>query len=57
MAINLFFASLLGTWVGLPVISPTWALVGGIILGWPASWAFARHIAALMDQAEARRGN
>lgn len=53
MAVNVFFASLIGTWVGLPVLSTTWSIVIGCIIGVPATYAFARHIRTLMDKAEA----
>ncbi len=51
MATNVFFASLIGTWVGLPVISTVWSIGIGAIIGVPATWAFARHIRHLMDGA------
>ncbi|WP_138422335.1 NnrT protein [Maritimibacter alexandrii] len=51
-AVNLFFLSLLGSWVGLPVLSPYWSVLGGAVLGLPAARAFARHIERLIDQAE-----
>ncbi|WP_099826986.1 NnrT protein [Oceaniglobus indicus] len=50
--INLFMAGLFAPLVGLPTLSPMWALVGGIILGVPATWLFARHIRNLMDRAD-----
>lgn len=50
MAVNVFFASLIGTWVGLPVIPTGWAVVLGAIIGGPATWAFARHIRTLIDK-------
>lgn len=53
MAVNVFFASLIGTWVGLPVLSTGWSIVIGCIIGVPATYAFARHIRTLMDKAEA----
>lgn len=52
MAVNVFFASLIGTWVGLPVISTNWSIVIGAIIGVPATWAFARHIRNLMDRSQ-----
>lgn len=54
VAVNLFFASLIFSWVGLPVLAPTQAVAGGLILGIPATWAFARHIRRLMAEAEER---
>jgi hypothetical protein len=50
MATNVFFASLIGTWVGLPVLSTGWSIGIGAIIGVPATWAFARHIRNLMDR-------
>ncbi|MCV2892800.1 NnrT protein [Lentibacter sp. XHP0401] len=52
MATNVFFASLIGTWVGLPVVSTGWSIVFGAIIGVPATWAFARHIRTLMDRSQ-----
>ncbi|EKE44843.1 hypothetical protein OCGS_1076 [Oceaniovalibus guishaninsula JLT2003] len=52
MAVNLFFASLMGQAIGLPVIPPVWAVAGGAVLGVPATWFFARHIGTLMDKAD-----
>lgn len=52
-AVNLFFASLIGSWVGLPVLSPVWAVALGAPIGLPASYAFARHIRTLMDRIDA----
>ena len=53
MGVNLFFASLIGSWMGLPVLTPWQAAAGGLVLGAPATWAFARHIEKLKRQAEA----
>lgn len=52
MAVNVFFASLIGSWVGLPVISTGWSIVLGCVIGLPATWYFSRYIRGLMDQAE-----
>lgn len=52
MAGNVFFASLIGSWVGLPVLSPVWSVVAGALIGVPAAWAFARHIRSLMDKSK-----
>ena len=52
MAVNVFFASLIGSWVGLPVLSAFWSAAIGALIGIPATWAFARHIRHLMDKAE-----
>ncbi|WP_210186873.1 hypothetical protein [Cohaesibacter marisflavi] len=52
MAVNAFFASLIGSWMGGPVLSTNIALVVGAIIGLPATYTFARHIRALMDRAD-----
>ena len=53
MAINLYFAALIASWLDIAVISPEAAVIGGAVLGVPATWVFARHIRALMDRADA----
>lgn len=52
MAVNLFFASLIASWIGLPVLTPVQSVMGGAVLGIPATWTFARHIRRLMDKAD-----
>jgi hypothetical protein len=52
MAVNLFFASLILSWVGAPVLTPLQSLVGGAVLGIPATWLFAGHVSRLIDKAE-----
>jgi divalent metal cation (Fe/Co/Zn/Cd) transporter len=52
MATNVFFASLIGSWIGLPVLTTLMSIVIGSVIGVPATWAFARHIRSLMDKAE-----
>ncbi|WP_298863971.1 NnrT protein [uncultured Sulfitobacter sp.] len=52
MATNVFFASLIGSWVGLPVLSSVWSIVLGALIGVPATWAFAHHIRSLMDKSD-----
>ncbi|WP_164659656.1 NnrT protein [Tropicibacter sp. Alg240-R139] len=54
MAVNVFFASLIFSWVGLPVLSAAWSIVIGCVIGVPATWYFAKHIRRLMDVAEHR---
>lgn len=51
MAVNVFFASLIGSWIGFPVLSMGWSIVVGAVIGLPTTWFFARHIRGLMDQA------
>lgn len=55
MAVNLFFASLIWSWIGWPVLTPVQSLAGGLVLGLPATAVFARHIRALMDKADKER--
>jgi hypothetical protein len=52
VAVNLYFLSLIGSWMGMPVLSPGHAALGGLALGLPAAWAFARHIRRLMAAAD-----
>jgi hypothetical protein len=51
-AINLFFAALVGSWIGGPVLTPVQSLIGGLLIGVPVTWAFACHIRRLMDRAD-----
>jgi CHASE2 domain-containing sensor protein len=53
-AVNLFFLSLVASWIGWPVLTPVQSVLGGLVLGIPAAWAFARHIRRLMAEAEGR---
>ena len=52
MAVNVFFASLIGSWVGLPVLGAGPSLGLGAVIGVPATLWFARHIRALMTEAD-----
>lgn len=52
MAVNLFFAALITSWIGWPVLTPVQSVIGGALLGIPATWAFARHIHRLMAKAD-----
>jgi uncharacterized membrane protein YesL len=52
MAVNLFFASLIWSWIDWPVLTPVQSLVGGLVLGVPATAVFARHIRHLMAKAD-----
>lgn len=52
-AVNVFFASLIGSWLGGPILTAGWSIGLGCIIGVPAAIAFARHIRRLMDQADA----
>ncbi|QJF50298.1 NnrT protein [Roseobacter ponti] len=52
-AVNVFFASLIFSWVGGPVATTSWSVGLGCVLALPATWYFARHIRRLMDAADA----
>jgi hypothetical protein len=52
MAVNLFFASLIWSWVGWPVLTPVQSVMGGLVMGVPATVAFARHIRGLMAKVD-----
>ncbi len=52
MAVNAFFASLIFSWIGGPVLSTAVSIAVGAIIGLPATYVFARHIRGLMDQAD-----
>ncbi|MCR9110714.1 NnrT protein [Marivita sp. XM-24bin2] len=52
-AVNVFFASLILSWIGGPVLSTAQSLILGSAIGVPATWYFARHIRHLMDVADA----
>ncbi|HRO10388.1 NnrT protein [Amaricoccus sp.] len=52
VAVNLFFVSLVLSWVGVPVLTPGLSVLGGCLLGVPVTWVFARHIRRLMTEAD-----
>jgi hypothetical protein len=56
-AVNVFFASLIFSWIGGPVASTAWSLGLGCLIGLPATWYFARHIRQLMDVADQGSGS
>lgn len=51
-AVNVFFASLIFSWMGGPIASTAWSIALGCLIGVPATWYFARHIRHLMDVAD-----
>lgn len=51
-AVNVYFASLISSWIGFPVISPVLSCSIGAFLGVPMTWWFAKHIRRLMDHGE-----
>jgi hypothetical protein len=51
-AVNVFFASLIGSWVGGPILTAGWSIGLGCLIGIPATIAFARHLRHLMDKSE-----
>lgn len=52
VAINLFLAGLLLSYLGLPVLSPLEALAWAVPLGIPATWAAALWVRRLMAEAD-----
>lgn len=52
VAINLFLLGLMGQALGLPALSPHAALLLCLPLGLPATWAAARWVRHLIDEAE-----
>jgi hypothetical protein len=53
-AVNVFFLSLIWSWLGFAVLSTTVSIIGGSLLAIPATWWFAGHIRNLMDEADAK---
>jgi hypothetical protein len=51
-AVNVFFASLILSWLGGPVATTGWSIGLGCLIGIPATWYFARHIRNLMTIAD-----
>lgn len=51
-AVNVFFAALIFSWIGGPILSTGLSILIGAILGIPATWYFAKHIRYLMDVAD-----
>ncbi len=51
-AVNVFFASLILSWIGGPIATTAWSIGLGCLIGAPATWYFARHIRHLMDEAD-----
>ena len=47
-AVNIFFASLITSWIGWPVLTPVNSIYIGLILGVPITYYFAKHIQKLM---------
>lgn len=51
-AVNIFFASLIASWIGWRVLTPYESVAWGLLLGLPFTYAFARHIERLKRQAD-----
>ena len=51
-AVNVFFAALIFSWIGGPILSTGVSILIGAGLGIPATWYFAKHIRHLMDVAD-----
>lgn len=56
MAVNLFFLSLVLSWMGVPVLTPNLSVAGGLLLGMPTTWAFARYVRRLMAKGDGDGG-
>lgn len=56
-AVNVFFASLIFSWIGGPVATTAWSIGLGCLIAVPATWYFARHIRHLMDVADNTQGH
>lgn len=52
VAINLFLLGLMWQAIGLPALSPVMSVLLGLPLGIPATWAAARWVRGLIDEAE-----
>ena len=52
VAINLFMLGLVGSWLGLPALSPVMTLWIAAPLGILATWLAGRWVRALMDEAD-----
>ena len=51
-AVNVFFASIIFSWIGGPILSTAWSIGLGCLIGLPATWYFAGHIRHLIDLAD-----
>lgn len=51
-SVNVFFASLIFSWIGGPILPAVSSILIGAVVGIPATWYFAKHIRHLMDQAD-----
>lgn len=52
VAINLFLLGLMWQAISLPALSPVMSVLLGLPLGIPATWAAARWVRGLIDEAE-----
>lgn len=57
VTINLFLLGLMWQAVGIPALSPVTCMILSIPLGIPASWAAARWVRHLIDEAERTPGD
>lgn len=55
-AVNAFFASLIFSWIGGPILSTARSIGLGCLIGAPATWLFARHIHHLIETADKTTG-
>lgn len=52
VAINLFFAMLIGTFMDWPALSPVNSILLSIPLGIPATWLAVKWVRSLLNEAE-----
>ena len=57
MALNVYFASLILGWIDWPILTPFQSVWAGLVLGLPAAWAYARHLARLMHEVDGEPGS
>lgn len=52
MGLNVFFASLILGWLGVPIITPWREFWLSLPLGLPAAWVYGRHLTGLMVEVD-----
>ena len=57
MALNVYFASLILGWIDWTILTPLQSVWAGLVLGLPAAWVYARHLAKLMHEVDGEPGS
>ncbi|MEX0344148.1 MAG: hypothetical protein AB3N20_04445 [Rhizobiaceae bacterium] len=52
VAINLFLVFLMAPVIGIAPLTPYASIIGGLVLGIPATWASGRWVRHMMDEAD-----